>query len=164
MIGEAFDGHRPREILGQQAERMGMLEMAQRVHLQLGVAVLVGEQSRQFAAPRIPVRFGQQHPRVEQLVQQDRMAIEVSRRPGRGAHQLRQPRQHRGVLDQERQVRAAAGDGLEQRQQAQEHRPRPRRDVDVVGDLRPGGGRGGEPEQLRHQRVEALLGQRGQSR
>ena len=91
------------------------------------------------------------------------MAVEVRGGPGGGARQLREPRQHRRVLAQQREVRAATGDGIEQREEAQEDRLCLRCRGGVAGDDGPAVGRGRHGEELRHQRVEALLRQRRQS-
>ncbi len=121
MIGEALDGERSREVLREQPERLRVLEMTQDVHLLLDVARLVGEEPRELAAPERPVGFGEQDARVEQLVQQERVARQVIGRPLRGAHQLREPRQDRRMLGQQREVGAAPAHRLEQLEQALEH-------------------------------------------
>jgi hypothetical protein len=75
-----------------------------------------------------PQWFGQ-HARIEQLVQQDRMSRQVIRGPLRRTHELRETRQHRRMLGQEREIRAAAAHRLQEPEQAMEHglRSAPRR-------------------------------------
>ena len=146
MIGEALDGEPAAQVLRQQAERLRMLEVAQHVHLVLGVAGCAREQARELVAPRVPVRLGQQHARVEQLVEQQRMARQVVGGPRRRAHQVGEARQQRRMLDHQREIRAApatASSSASSRSNT---------------DLRAGsaGMRGRDGEELRHQRVEAL--------
>ena len=124
MIGEALDGQRAGEILREQPERLRVLEVAQRVHLPLGVARVAREQARELGAPRAPIGLRQQHARIEQLVEQDRLARQVVGRPLRCAHQLRESRQHRRMLDQEREIGAAPAHRLEELEQPLEHRLR----------------------------------------
>ncbi len=109
MIGEALDRQRSGEVLREQAERLRVLELAQDVHLLLDVARLDGEQARELVPPRLPVGLREQHARVEQLVEQDRVARQVVGRPLRGAHQLREARQHGRVLGQAARDTRCAG-------------------------------------------------------
>src|SRR6266508_6273780 len=76
------------------------------------------------------------------------MPGEVVRRPRARSHQLREPRQYRRMLEQQRQIDAAAADRLEQREQASEYRLR-------LACRRGRRGRGSAQE-LRQERVEAL--------
>jgi hypothetical protein len=73
-----------------------VLEVPQRVHLVLGIALVIGERAREVRAPDAPVGLGEQDARVEQLVEQDRMRGELGlpRLPSTG-----RTRQRR-VLDQ----------------------------------------------------------------
>ena len=134
---------------------MRVLKVAKRVHLPLG------DRLRDRAAVRASsVRHAsqsgsrQQHARIEELVEQNRVTREVVGGPARCAHQLRKPRQHRRVLGQQREIGAAPADRFEQVEQAMEHRLR-RRGVDAFGAA-------ATREQPRDQLVDALLRQRGQ--
>jgi hypothetical protein len=124
-----------------------VVKMAERIHLPFGVAGIGFQHARELGAPGVPIRFRQQHARIEKLVQQDRVARQVVRRPLRRGHQVGEPRQHGRMLDQEREVGAAPVHGLEETEQAIEHRLRIRAAFRC-------GGRG--REQLRHERVDAL--------
>ena len=117
--------------------------MPQCVDLPLGISRLRGELRIQLAAPFIPRRLGKQCAAVEQLIEQDRVPGQVVGGPCACSHQVRESWQHRGMLDQQREIDAAAADGFEQRQQPRKHGLRlPRA--------------GSFAHQLRHQRVVAL--------
>ena len=88
--------------------------MAEHVHLPLGVAVGGGLHAFELAAPRLPVGLGQEHARIEELVEQDRVSREVFGRPLRGPHQLREAREHRRMLGQKREIGAAAAHRLQE--------------------------------------------------
>ena len=60
----------------------------------------------------LPVGLRQQHARVEQFVEQDRVPGEVVGGPRRTAHQLREPRQQRRMLDHAARGRRCAGSPL----------------------------------------------------
>ncbi len=152
MVGEPLDRQPAFQVLHQQPERLRVLEVAQHVHLVLRVFRMGVEQARELRAPRVPIRLGEQHPCVEKLVEQQRMARQVVRCPSRRAHQVREARQQRRMLDHEGQVRAAARDRLQQREEALEDQLR----TGQPGIL------GGHREQLRHQRVDALPRDGGQ--
>ena len=126
---------------------MRLLKVSQRVHLPLCVVAMRCKNPRQLVAPCPPIGFGEERPGVEQLVQQDRMARQIIGGPRGRAHQLRQTRQKRRMLDEQREIGAPPAHFLEERKQAQEHRLwiSLRRSF-VDGDL----------EQHRHQPVEAL--------
>ena len=104
--------------------------------------------------PSVPVGVGQQHAAFEQFVEQQRTPREIVRRPGARGHQLRETRQHRRMLDEQRQVDAASADRFQQREQAAEH------------DLRLGAGRRCRhrrgTQELRQECVEALARARRQ--
>jgi hypothetical protein len=103
---------------------------------------------RELRTPRLPVGLRQQHAQVEELVEQDGVSRQVVGGPLRRAHQLRETRQHRRMLGQEREIRAAPAHRFEESEQPMEHGLR------IGGVVRRSRGR---REQLRHQRVDALL-------
>ena len=152
MVGEPLDGELAGQVLREQPERLRVLEVPERVHLALLVARVLREHARELGAPRAMVGLLHQHARVEQFVEQDRVPRQVVGRPGGRAHQPGQPGNQRRMLDDEREIGAAARDGLEQREQAHEGRLRP-----AAARARRGGG-----EHARHQLVEPLLRLRGQ--
>ncbi len=153
VIREPLHGERAGEVLHQQAKRLRVLEVPERIHLPLLVVARGLQRRCELLAPRVPVAFREQQPRVEQLVQQDRMARQVVGRPRGRRHEVGEPRHQRRMLDQQRQIRAATADGLQQVEQAREHRLR------IVAVAR---GPRRAFEQLRHQRVEPLARLRGQ--
>ena len=124
VIGEALDREPAGDVLREQTKRLRVLEMSQRVHLAFLVADVMREACGKLAAPGAPVGFREQHARIEQLVEQDRVLHQEVGCPLRCSHQLREPGQQRRMLDHQRQVGAAAADRLQQCQQAQEDRLR----------------------------------------
>ena len=94
--------------------------------------------ARELRAPRVPVGRREQHARVEQLVEQQRVPRQVIGRPARRAHQLREARQHGRVLDQQGEIGAAPADRLEQVEQTLEDRLGSRR-VGTLGARRRAG-------------------------
>src|SRR5438874_1167182 len=84
--------------------------MSQRVHLSLCVVAMRGKHPRQLVAPRPPIRLGEERSRVEQLVQQDRMARQIISGPRGRAYQLRETRQKRRMLDKQCEVGAPPTD------------------------------------------------------
>ncbi len=148
VVRQPLDGQAAEEVLREQAKGLRMLEMAQHVHLMLGIVRPVAKQPRELGPPRVPIGLGEQRARVEQLVEQQRIAGEVVRRPGGRAHDVDEAGQERRMLDHEREVRAAPGDGLEERQQSRD---------DHLRAHEPGLRRG-SGEQLRHERIESFAG------
>ncbi len=155
MVGETLDRQPAAEILREEAHCLRLLEVAHRVHLPLDIAGVRVDLAFELVAPRRPLGLGQQHARVQQFVEQDRVTREVIGRPRRRTHQVGEPRQQRRVLDDEREIGAAPAHGVEQRKQAAEHGVR-------IG--RGGALTRGHCEQLGHELIEALSRGRRQLR
>ena len=124
------------------AELMRLLERPQHLEFGLFAAALHSAQSRsQFGAQRLDVGNRVQQRRIEQFVEQHRMAAQLVGEPAAGAADLDQQSQRAGVFEQQHIVGRAPHRRFEQR-----HQPR-QREVGVSGRLR-------FIEQLRNQRVE----------
>src|SRR5206468_6466859 len=98
------------------------MRLAQPVHLPLLVALPGGELAPERLSESVPVRPREQGARVEQLVEHDRMPVEILRRPARRAQQLREARERRGVLLEQGEIRGAAADRFHEFEAAYEGR------------------------------------------
>ena len=76
VVGQPLDGQPAGQVLREQAERLRMLEVAQRVHLPLGVVAVRARAAASSSARHASQSgSGEQHARVEQLVEQQRMRV-----------------------------------------------------------------------------------------
>ena len=76
------------EVLRQNAEDLRMVRLAQDVHLALGIALVFGKTVRQFLAEAVPVGGNVVEARIEDLVEEDRVLLQVLGRPARGADEF----------------------------------------------------------------------------
>src|SRR2546427_12370858 len=76
------------------------------------VALPGGELAPELPGESAPVRPCEQGARIEQLVEHDRMPVEILRRPARCAEQLREALERGRVLLEQGQIRGAAADRL----------------------------------------------------
>src|SRR5690606_29967540 len=83
---------------------------AQQVHLPFRIPVRVGQAALQVAAEGRPVGGHFQQAGVQQFIEQDRVAVQVGGGPGGGADDVGHLLQSLGVLLQQGQIGAPAGD------------------------------------------------------
>ena len=81
MVGDAFDGVQPGQILGQEAKYLGMVFFPQDVHFPFGIAPVLVEAGPQFGTEGSPVGTDFEQTGVEELVEDQRMAVQVFGRP-----------------------------------------------------------------------------------
>ena len=115
------------EVLRQQAEHRRLVHLAQHVHALLDVAAGRVQLRAQALRDQFQVKRRVEHPVVEQLVEQQRMAGDELRRPARRADDARHALERLGVLGEQREVGGAAGDRLDQVHAARKRRLRIRR-------------------------------------
>ncbi len=120
VVGELLHGEQPGDVLCEEAEHLRMVRLAQHVHLLFGVGLegvgLLGE----LLAEARPVGRHLQDARIEQFVEQDRVAQQVVGRPGRGAGDLRDLFERLRILQQQREIGGAAADRFEQVEHARQ--------------------------------------------
>src|SRR5690242_2030357 len=80
VVGKSFYREQARKVLREQTKDLGVVRLAQPVHLPLLVALSRGELGPQLVPEAAPVRSREQRARVEQLVEDDRVPVEVLRR------------------------------------------------------------------------------------
>jgi len=160
MVGEPLDGEQAREVLREQSKDERLVLLAQHVHLPLRVARGVGEQPLQRARELGPVGRRVQHAVVEQLVEQQRVPRDELGGPAGGGDHARDPLQRLRMLGEQREIRGAARDGLDQIEAARERR------IGVGAARRRRGERRHErvhaPARLRRQQRIALAATRGE--
>ncbi len=110
VVGQAFQGQETTDVLGHQTESLGLLEMAQDVHLALGVAFGGVELGAQGLGQGLALGFVLEHAGVQQFVQQHGMVGEIVRDPGACAHQPGHLPEGLGVLGEQGEVSTAAPD------------------------------------------------------
>ncbi len=116
LVGQFLHAPHAGQILRQQTEGLGVLEMAQFVHLTFDVAGMRGQAIAQFQTCARPVRWRHELAMVEQFVEQVRLAGQILRRPRAGGHETHELAQRLRVFLEQGQVGDAARDGLQQRQ------------------------------------------------
>ncbi len=146
MIADHHQRHGRGDVGGGDAQHIGLLEPAQCFHLPFQIVVRHGLHERlQFLRERDFIQRRIQAARIEQFIEQDRMARELPRDPRTGGAQLHQLRQGHGIFHQQRQIGAAPGHRFEQADDALQGR----------GRLRHGADRA---DQHRQQMIHALTG------
>ena len=120
MVGDVFQGLQPGKILRQYAEDLCVVRFAQDVHLALGIALVLGEAVGEFFTEAGPVGGDVVEARIEDLVEQDRVLLQVLRRPARRTHQFGDLGQRLRILLQQCEIGAAAADRFEEDQAARE--------------------------------------------
>ena len=89
MVGEPLDGQEPREVLGEQAKHLRLVQLAQQVHAPLRVAGRLDEARSRECRERAGIGRFVQQPVVEQLVEEERVARNELGRPAGGADDAR---------------------------------------------------------------------------
>ncbi|CAM5204190.1 hypothetical protein CDEF62S_04319 [Castellaniella defragrans] len=149
VVGQALDADDVFQVLGQQLEGDLMLHVAHEVHLLFDVRLSV----RQHAGVQVGAQLlgqcrkvGRLHEAApfDQAVEQQRVAGQVLRRPGAGAHDAGHTGQGFGVFGEQRQVGAALRDVFHQVEQPLQR---------LAGCL----GTGSLLHEPRHERVDPLL-------
>ena len=126
VVGQRLDGLQSGQVLGQQAENLRVVHFAQDVHFAFGIAGMVGQAAPEFLAEFRPVGGDVIEARIEQFVEQQRVAAKVVGGPRRGADHVGDAAQRHRILLQQRQVGAAAADGFDEVQAARQRRVRVR--------------------------------------
>ena len=127
MVGEPLDRQQPGEILGEQAEYLRLVHLAQHVHAPLGVAGALGEPRAQRRA-RTPARSGGAYSSRSSSSSSSSSGWRVMNSAAQlDAPMMRATRSSAsGMLGEQREVGGAAGDRLEQRDAAHQRRFRHR--------------------------------------
>ncbi len=118
--------------------------MPQRIHRRLGVAGQLIELAAQTGEQCWPVGRLRQRARVEQLVEDDWMLVEVLRQPSRSRDQLGDALQRRRMLLQQREVGHSTANRLDQVEQGRQRRVSPLHGLSC-------------PRQQWHQRIDPRL-------
>ena len=114
MIGKALHRQRARNVLCDEPEYLGVVGFADQVHLAFGIVRQVLQSIANLAAKLVPVGRREQHARIEQFVEHDRVALQVIRRPARFAGDIGDARERLRMLIQKREVRSAAAHRFDQ--------------------------------------------------
>ncbi|VTR69582.1 hypothetical protein DESC_760008 [Desulfosarcina cetonica] len=123
MVADLHQGQDAGDVRGSDPQGIDLAKDAQRFHLVFGIAVgYTGQLVRQAGLQGSSVGRCIEGARIEQFVQQNRMAAEKGGDPGAGAHQADQMRQGGRILDQKGEIADALLDLFEQLKYALEHR------------------------------------------
>ena len=124
VIGQRLERQRAGEVEREQAQRLRLLEVAQEVHLPLGVALVLVEARAQGGAQLRPVRRIAGALRVDQFIEQHRMLRQVIGGPWTCRSQARQPRGRIRIFEQQGEIGFAPADAVHDVEHALESRIR----------------------------------------
>jgi hypothetical protein len=112
VIAQLFQRQRTGQILGQQPQRLHLLEVTQKLHLPLRISVGFIQFARELCTQHRPIG-SLERVRRDQFIQQDRMAGQISRCPRAGCCKRSQAFERSWILEQQRQVGFASPDAFQ---------------------------------------------------
>jgi hypothetical protein len=117
MVAQCFERQFAREILREQSEGVGVLEVPQDIHLPLDITAVFGEPWFKRAGERRQVERRVQRAGVEQLVEQDGILAQIVRGPAVGRRELGNGGEAVRIFEQKGEIGFAPADAFDQPEQ-----------------------------------------------
>ena len=157
VVADHHQGDPARYVRRGHPQDVGLLRLAQAVHLELAIRIVDGGQARGDVPVEIvgPERLVE-GARIEQLVEQHRMLAEQPRDPGARRAELHELRQRDGALGQEREVGAALRDRFDHRHHPLERRRRVALRHDRAQQIGQEAGQPLPPERIGHLEIDGV--------